>query len=189
MRPTNESGIAKAATGIGTWFVLSSGSPVRVLLPLTRVEFRTPGIAVRRQKCGTPIEGRLAVLLSEKLGDIDLCPEASSISRYIPILFVTFGRALHSKQLVPLGMAGQRLLKTCNVVMYDPALWWIKGVTASPQLVVPFRESWKSVSQSLNVAVEFLKPFVVVVELAVQLAIKASPGPKTVPTVGLDQET
>lgn len=83
----------------------------------------------------------------------------------------------------------RQILKTCNVVIYDPALCWIRGVTASPQLAVPFRESGESVSQSLKREVEFFEPFVVVVELAVQLAIKVSPGPKIVPAAGLDQKT
>ena len=82
-----------------------------------------------------------------------------------------------------------RVLETCNVVMNDPALCWIRGVTASPQLAVPFPKPWKSVSQSLKAAVEFFGPFVIVVESAVQLAIKVSPGPKTVPAAGLDQKT
>ena len=78
-------------------------------------------------------------------------------------------------------------METRNEVVYDPALCWIRGAIASPQLVVPFRGSWKSVSQSLKATVEFFEPFVV--ELAsVQLAIKVSPGPKTVPAAGLDQE-
>ena len=42
-------------------------------------------------------EGKLAVRLSEKLGDIDLSPDGPSISRYIPTLFVTFGRELEDK--------------------------------------------------------------------------------------------
>ena len=46
MRPTKESGIARAATGIGTWFALMSGSSVRVLL--ARVPFKIPSAAVRR---------------------------------------------------------------------------------------------------------------------------------------------
>ena len=71
--------------------------------------------------------------------------------------------------------------------MYDPALCWIRGVTDSPQLVVPFCNTCKSASQSLKAVVEFLETFVV--ELAVQLTIRVSPGPKTVPAAGLDQET
>ena len=70
--------------------------------------------------------------------------------------------------------------------MYDPALCWIRGVTVSPQFVVPFCGSWESASQSLKAVVEFFETFV---ELAVQLAIKVSPGPKTTPAAGLDQDT
>lgn len=74
--------------------------------------------------------------------------------------------------------------------MYDPALCWIRGVTDSPQLtVVPFCEPCKSVSQSLKTVVWFFKDFDEDVELAVQLTIRVSPGPKTVPAAGLDQCT
>ena len=48
MRPTRESGTAKAATGTGTWFALISGTCVRVLL-LAKVAFKSPGTAVCRQ--------------------------------------------------------------------------------------------------------------------------------------------
>ena len=74
---------------------------------------------------------------------------------------------------------------TCKEVLYDPALCWIRGTTSSPQLVVPFCRPWKSVSQSRKAAVEFFETFV---ELDVQLAIKVSPGPKTVPAAGVDQD-
>ena len=78
---------------------------------------------------------------------------------------------------------------TCNEVMYDPALCWIRGMIDSPQLaVVPFCRPWASVSQSLKTVVEFFETFDDV-ELAVQLTIRVSPGPKTVPAAGLDQYT
>jgi hypothetical protein len=48
MTPTKESGIARAATGTGTWFALISGSPARVLL-LDKVPFKSPDAAVYRQ--------------------------------------------------------------------------------------------------------------------------------------------
>jgi len=48
MTPTNESGIAKAAAGTGTWFALMSGTSARVLL-WTEVAFKSPGAAVYRQ--------------------------------------------------------------------------------------------------------------------------------------------
>ena len=74
-----------------------------MLLPLAKVALRIPGAAVRRQKCevqrGKKKGGGLAVQLSEKLGDIDFFPEASSISRYTPTSFVTSGRVLHFKRL------------------------------------------------------------------------------------------
>jgi len=47
MTPTRVSGIAKAATGTGTWFALISTS-VRVLL-LPKVAFKSPGTAACRQ--------------------------------------------------------------------------------------------------------------------------------------------
>ena len=74
---------------------------------------------------------------------------------------------------------------TCKEVLYDPALCRIRGVTGSPQLVVPFCGLWMLASQSLKAVVEF---FVTFVELTVQLAIKVSPGPKTVPAAGVDQD-
>ena len=62
-------------------------------------------------------------------------------------------------------------------------------MTDSPQLVVdPFCKPCKSVSQSLKMVVEFFET-IDDVELAVQLAIRVSPGPKTVPAAGLDQYT
>ena len=72
-------------------------------------------------------------------------------------------------------------------MLYDPALCWIRGLTDSPQLVVPFRRPLKSASQSRKAVVEFLF-FETFVELAVQLAIRVSPGPKTVPAAGVDQD-
>ena len=50
--PTNESGIASAAAGTGTWFASMSGTSARVLL-LVKVAFKSPGAAVCRQntKC------------------------------------------------------------------------------------------------------------------------------------------
>jgi hypothetical protein len=98
MRPTKESGIAKAATGTGTRFSFMSGSSVRVLL--ARVPFKVTRVAAKRYNLKyEERKGKLVVRLSEKLGDIDLSPEASSISRYIPTLLVTFGKALESVRL------------------------------------------------------------------------------------------
>jgi hypothetical protein len=55
-----------------------------------------PGYGFGTSECGMLGRGkdRLNVRLSEKLGDIAFCPAASSISRYIPTLFVTLGRVL-----------------------------------------------------------------------------------------------